>query len=136
MGNMEYVAVFNRIILPIAYEFAPELVIVSSGSGLGTDSNNPLEINNVTSEAYSYLVNWLSCLANGRLIICFDNSFDSAIISECIKSLLGDPLPTLPISNDDLSYGCVESIQNVLSVQEKYWSALKFNKKLPKNEHS
>lgn len=31
MGDMEYIAAFQRIILPIAYEFAPELVLISAG---------------------------------------------------------------------------------------------------------
>lgn len=120
--------------MPIAYEFAPELVIVSSK--FQADLNNPSSINNVTSEAYGYFIKWLSGLANGRLIICFedpllDSYLDSVI--ECIGSLLGDPLPTMAISNDDLNYRCVESIRNVLLIQEKFWSSLKFNKKIPKN---
>jgi histone deacetylase 6 len=31
MGDTEYLAVFTNIILPIAYEFNPELVLVSAG---------------------------------------------------------------------------------------------------------
>lgn len=31
MGVAEYVAAFHRIVLPIAYEYNPELVIVSAG---------------------------------------------------------------------------------------------------------
>lgn len=31
MGDRDYIAAFQRIIMPIAYEFNPELVIVSAG---------------------------------------------------------------------------------------------------------
>ena len=31
MGDAEYLAIFQLIILPMAYEFSPELVIVSEG---------------------------------------------------------------------------------------------------------
>ena len=31
MGDAEYLAIFQQIILPMAYEFSPELVIVSAG---------------------------------------------------------------------------------------------------------
>jgi len=31
MGSPEYVAAFHHIVLPIAYQFNPELVLVSAG---------------------------------------------------------------------------------------------------------
>jgi histone deacetylase 6 len=31
MGDTEYLAVFTNVVLPIAYEFNPELVLVSAG---------------------------------------------------------------------------------------------------------
>lgn len=31
MGNAEYVAAFCQVILPIAYQYDPELVLVSAG---------------------------------------------------------------------------------------------------------
>lgn len=31
MGDADYLAVFHHILLPIAYEFDPELVLVSAG---------------------------------------------------------------------------------------------------------
>lgn len=31
MGNTEYLTAFHQIVLPIAYQFAPELVLVSAG---------------------------------------------------------------------------------------------------------
>uniref|UniRef100_A0A0K8RID6 Putative histone deacetylase hdac6 protein n=1 Tax=Ixodes ricinus TaxID=34613 RepID=A0A0K8RID6_IXORI len=31
MGNADYMAIFNNIVLPVAYEYQPELVIISSG---------------------------------------------------------------------------------------------------------
>jgi acetoin utilization deacetylase AcuC-like enzyme len=31
LGDSEYMAIFHQIILPLAYEFSPELVLVSAG---------------------------------------------------------------------------------------------------------
>jgi len=31
MGDAEYISVMQNIILPVAYEFCPELVLVSAG---------------------------------------------------------------------------------------------------------
>jgi hypothetical protein len=35
MGDAEYLSIFQQIILPMAYEFSPELVIVSAGDLFG-----------------------------------------------------------------------------------------------------
>ncbi|KAG4068297.1 hypothetical protein HA402_007817 [Bradysia odoriphaga] len=132
MGDMEYIAAFQRIILPIAYEFAPELVLISAGfdAALG----DPLGGCKVTPEAYGYFTHWLSALANGKLIVCLEGGYNvnsiSYAMAACTKALLGDPLPVL-LTNKRLNSSCVETIQNVLSVQQKYWRSLRFNKKLP-----
>ena len=31
MGNPEYMAAFQQVVLPIAYQYAPELVLISAG---------------------------------------------------------------------------------------------------------
>lgn len=132
MGDMEYIAAFQRVIMPIAYEFAPELVLISAGfdAALG----DPLGGCKVTPEAYGYFTHWLSALANGRVILCLEGGYNvnsiSYAMAACTKALLGDPLPVLQ-TNRRLSSSCVETIQNVMSTQQKYWRSLRFNKKLP-----
>lgn len=49
----------------------------------------------------------------------------------CTKALLGDPLPPLQC-NLSASPSAVNSIKNVISVQSAYWSSLRFNVALPK----
>ncbi|XP_055626253.1 histone deacetylase 6 isoform X1 [Toxorhynchites rutilus septentrionalis] len=135
MGDQEYAAVFQQIILPIAYEFDPELVLISAGFDAAI--GDPLGGCKVTPEAYGYFTQWLSSLANGRVIVCLEGGYNVNSISYamtlCTKALLVDPLPMLQLSG---RYGgpqsaCVETLRNVLTVQEKYWKTLRFNKKLP-----
>lgn len=135
MGDQEYAAAFQQVILPIAYEFDPELVLVSAGFDAAI--GDPLGGCKVTPEAYGHFTHWLSSLANGRVIVCLEGGYNVNSISYamtlCTKSLLGDPLPMLHVSQryNGPNAACVESIRNVLSVQEKFWKSLKFNKKLP-----
>ncbi|XP_058833510.1 histone deacetylase 6 isoform X2 [Topomyia yanbarensis] len=135
MGDQEYAAVFQQIILPIAYEFDPELVLVSAGFDAAV--GDPLGGCKVTPEGYGYFTHWLSSLANGRVIVCLEGGYNVNTISYamtlCTKSLLGDPLPMLQISSryNGPNSACVETIRNVLTVQEKFWKSLRFNKKLP-----
>ena len=48
----------------------------------------------------------------------------------CVKALLGDPMP--PISTGmPPKPSAVESIRRVVETQSRFWSALRFGKKLP-----
>ncbi|XP_055609867.1 histone deacetylase 6 isoform X2 [Uranotaenia lowii] len=135
MGDQEYSAVFQQIILPIAYEFDPELVLVSAGFDAAV--GDPLGGCKVTPEAYGYFTHWLSALANGRIILCLEGGYNVNSISHamalCTKSLLGDPLPLLHVSSryNGPNSAAIETIRNVLSTHNKYWNSLKFLKKLP-----
>lgn len=135
MGDIEYITIFQHIIMPIAYEFNPELVLVSAGFDAAV--GDPLGGCKVTPEAYGFFTHWLSSLANGRIILCLEGGYNVSSISHamtmCTKTLLGDPLPILQATNkyQGLNPSCLETIRNVVSVQNKYWKTLRFYQKLP-----
>uniref|UniRef100_A0A2M4BB43 Protein deacetylase HDAC6 n=1 Tax=Anopheles marajoara TaxID=58244 RepID=A0A2M4BB43_9DIPT len=139
MGDLEYMAAFTSVILPIAYEFDPELVLVSAGFDAAI--GDPLGGCRVTPEAYGYFTQWLSSLAGGRVIVCLEGGYNVNTISHamvmCAKALLGDPLPMLQAitpqhQSATVTASCYETLRNVITVQSKYWSALCFgNQKLP-----
>lgn len=133
---MEYVLAFQRIIMPIAYEFNPELVLVSAGFDAAI--GDPLGGCKVTPEAYGYFTHWLSSLAAGRIILCLEGGYNvnsvAYAMTMCAKALLGDPMPVLQ-HTQKVNGSCIETIQKVLSVQQKYWKSLRFGKKLPNFEN-
>lgn len=132
MGDMEYALAFQRIIMPIAYEFNPELVLVSAGFDAAI--GDPLGGCKVSPEAYGVFTHWLSALAAGRLILCLEGGYNvnsvAYAMTMCTKALLGDPIPTLQ-NTHKINASCIETIHNVLSVQHKFWKSLQFNQKLP-----
>uniref|UniRef100_A0A182QX80 UBP-type domain-containing protein n=1 Tax=Anopheles farauti TaxID=69004 RepID=A0A182QX80_9DIPT len=148
MGDPEYVAAFHQVILPIAYEFDPELVLVSAGFDAAI--GDPLGGCRVTPEAYGHFTHWLSALAGGRVVVCLEGGYNVNSISHamamCAKALLGDPLPVLGSATGGSrnsittsttpgpNASCFETLRNVLSVQQKYWRSLAFNKKLPSTQ--
>lgn len=133
MGDAEYIAAFQRIVMPIAYEFNPELVLVSAGFDAAI--GDPIGHYNVTPEAYAYFTHWLSTLANGRIMLCLEGGYNVNSVAHamtmCTKALLGDPLPILQANSKELNASAVETIQKVQDIQAKYWKSLKFNKLLP-----
>ncbi|XP_032348466.1 polyamine deacetylase HDAC10 isoform X6 [Camelus ferus] len=64
MGNADYMAAFLHVLLPLAFEFDPELVLVSAGfdSAIG-DPEGQMQ---ATPECFAHLTQLLQVLADGR----------------------------------------------------------------------
>uniref|UniRef100_A0A8C4YSZ1 Histone deacetylase 10 n=1 Tax=Gopherus evgoodei TaxID=1825980 RepID=A0A8C4YSZ1_9SAUR len=97
MGNSDYLAAFFHVLLPVAFEFVPELILVSSGydSGIG----DPEGQMNATPECFAHLTHFLMQLANGRLCAVLEGGYHLKSLSESVcmtvKTLLRDPLPQI-----------------------------------------
>ncbi|XP_076299749.1 histone deacetylase 6 isoform X1 [Lasioglossum baleicum] len=133
MGDAEYIAAFQQVVMPIACQFNPELILVSAG--FDACIGDPLGGCLVSPELYGHLVHWLSSLANGRVILSLEGGYNINSISHamalCTKTLLGDPLPMLESGLIPCS-SAINSINNVLKTQKQYWSNLIFNVSLPR----
>ncbi|XP_048692830.1 polyamine deacetylase HDAC10 isoform X6 [Caretta caretta] len=127
MGNSDYLAAFFHVLLPVAFEFVPELILVSSGydSGIG----DPEGQMNATPECFAHLTHFLMQLANGRLCAVLEGGYHLKSLSESVcmtvKTLLRDPLPQ--ISGEMAPcLSAVESIQNVRAAHKPYWKCLMY----------
>jgi histone deacetylase 6 len=60
--DRDYLSIFYNLILPVVYEYSPELTIVTTSfkkrKGIQT-----------TPSLYSHIFNSLSCLANGKMCL-------------------------------------------------------------------
>lgn len=126
MGDAEYLAAFQHILLPIAYEFNPELVLVSSG--LDAAQGDPLGRYLITPAGYAHMTHLLRGLAGGKMVLALEGGYNLTSIANstaaCVEVLLGDPLPPLEgnmVPNDD----AVVCISNTVSVHVPYWESLK-----------
>ncbi|KAL6033332.1 hypothetical protein STEG23_009974 [Scotinomys teguina] len=129
MGDAEYLTTWHRLVLPIAYEFNPELVLVSAG--FDAAQGDPLGGCQVTPEGYAHLTHLLMGLANGRVILVLEGGYNLASISEsmaaCTHSLLGDPPP--PLTSLRLPQpGALASITETIQVHRRYWRSLRMMK--------
>uniref|UniRef100_A0A670Y9C9 Histone deacetylase 10 n=1 Tax=Pseudonaja textilis TaxID=8673 RepID=A0A670Y9C9_PSETE len=127
MGNSDYLAAFLHVLLPIAFEFDPELVLISAGydSGIG-DPEGQMK---ATPECFSHLTHFLMNLANGKLCAVLEGGYHLRSLSESVcmtlKALLGDPLP--PLSGEMMPcLSAKESIQNVRAAHKPYWKCLTY----------
>ncbi|NWT84108.1 HDA10 deacetylase, partial [Lanius ludovicianus] len=127
MGNSDYLAAFFHVLLPVAFEFDPELVIVSSGydSGIG----DPEGQMNATPEVFAHLTHFLMQLANGKLCVILEGGYHLKSLGESVcmtvKTLLGDPVPQIT-GEMAPCLSAVESIQNVRAAHKPYWKWLAY----------
>uniref|UniRef100_A0A8C9KJ01 UBP-type domain-containing protein n=1 Tax=Panthera tigris altaica TaxID=74533 RepID=A0A8C9KJ01_PANTA len=135
VGDADYLAAWHRLVLPIAYEFNPELVLVSAGFDAAW--GDPLGGCQVSPEGYAHLTHLLMGLANGRIILILEGGYNLTSISEsmaaCTRSLLGDPPPLLTLSRPPLS-GALASITETIQVHRRYWRSLRVMKVEDKEE--
>ncbi|KAK8746020.1 hypothetical protein OTU49_017225, partial [Cherax quadricarinatus] len=132
LGDAEYISAMLQVVLPIAYQFDPQLVLVSAG--FDAARGDPLGGCRVTPECYGHMTHLLSSLAGGKIVLALEGGYNLNTISYCMtmcaKALLGDPMPLLEASLVP-SKGAVQTINDVIKTHSQYWSILCFQVDLP-----
>ena len=124
-GPADYLAVFHSVLLPVATQFQPELVLVSAGydAALGCPEGEML----LSPGSYSHLVCSLASLAYGRLVLvleggyCLPSLAESAALS--LRALLGDPCPLLGRPPAPLP-ATLDSIRGAVTALRPHWPVL------------
>uniref|UniRef100_A0A1B0DR79 histone deacetylase n=1 Tax=Phlebotomus papatasi TaxID=29031 RepID=A0A1B0DR79_PHLPP len=96
LGDAEYLAAFRTVVMPIAREFAPDIVLVSAGFDAASGHPPPLGGYMVSPACFGHLTRELMQLAEGRVILALEGGYDLPAIcdsaQECVRALLGDDL--------------------------------------------
>ncbi|QRV94367.1 histone deacetylase family protein [Ceratobasidium sp. AG-Ba] len=134
MGDAEYMYAFMHLVMPIAYEFAPDLVFISAGfdSAMG----DTLGACDVTPACFGHMTALLCSLAGGRVVAALEGGYNLDSISNSavavVRTLLGDQLPELPrLVASEIA---TEVVWQVARVQSKYWSSINPVSLEPKEE--
>ncbi|XP_035266965.1 histone deacetylase 9-like isoform X3 [Anguilla anguilla] len=131
MGDVEYLAAFRTIIIPLAHEFDPDVVLVSAGFDAMEGHEPPLGGYKVTAKCFSHLTRQLMQVARGRVVLALEGGHDLGAICDaseaCVNALLGNELE--PLSEDVLhakpNANGVTSITKTIQVHSKHWKCLK-----------
>uniref|UniRef100_A0A8C4FG28 Histone deacetylase n=1 Tax=Dicentrarchus labrax TaxID=13489 RepID=A0A8C4FG28_DICLA len=130
MGDAEYLAAFRSVVMPIANEFAPDIVLVSSGFDAVEGHPPPLGGYTLTSKCFGYLTRQLMTLAGGRVVLALEGGHDLTAICDaseaCVAALLGQELDPLPkaILEQRPNPNAVRSLEKVLETHSKYWRSV------------
>lgn len=97
VADPDYVAAATRLLLPIACQFAPQLLLISAG--FDAARGDPLGGCHVTPPTWGLLCHLLAATAGGRCVLVLEGGYNLEAtaegVSRCLAVLLGDP-PSLP----------------------------------------
>mmetsp|Transcript_19567 Transcript_19567/g.30100 ORF Transcript_19567/g.30100 Transcript_19567/m.30100 type:complete len:383 (-) Transcript_19567:1462-2610(-) len=85
LGDNEYIAVFENLLLPMAREFNPDLVLVSAGFDAAKGDMGEML---VTPECFGRLTRSLMTLADGRVVCTLEGGYVRSMLGKCVASVV------------------------------------------------
>ncbi|XP_057193828.1 histone deacetylase 7 isoform X1 [Triplophysa rosa] len=131
MGDAEYLAAFRTIVMPIAREFSPNVVLVSAGFDAADGHSPALGGYKVSAKCFGFLTRKLMELAEGRVVLVLEGGFDLTTLCDasqaCVGALLGNEPE--PLAEEELLRrpcdNAVRSLEELLRVQSQYWGSVR-----------
>lgn len=131
LGDAEYLAAFRSVIMPIAKEYDPEIVLVSCGFDAAAGHPAPLGGYSVSAACFAHMTRDLMQLANGKVVMSLEGGYDLAAMCDCaqevVRALLGDRPPAPPYA--ELCRAPHPRAQHALAatiaVQAQHWPTIK-----------
>ncbi|KAK2488779.1 hypothetical protein MC885_019226, partial [Smutsia gigantea] len=130
MGDPEYLAAFRMVVMPIAREFSPDLVLVSAGFDAAEGHPAPLGGYRVSAKCFGYMTQQLTGLAGGAVVLALEGGHDLTAICDaseaCVAALLGSKVD--PLSEEGWkqkpNLNAIRSLEAVIRVHSKYWGCM------------
>lgn len=124
MGDGDYMYAFQHLVMPVATEFDPDLVIVSAG--FDAAAGDELGGCNVTPACYAHMTHMLMSLANGRVAVCLEGGYNFRAISRSAlavtRTLMGEPPDRLEPTSATRS--AIRVVNQVKRIQSSYWNSI------------
>lgn len=91
-GDGEFIALYQRLLIPAAAAFRPELILVSAG--FDTHIADPLGGMRMTPEGYAGLTRLILELAgqlcNGRVVFCLEGGYDAEALAASVLAMIDE----------------------------------------------
>jgi histone deacetylase 6 len=130
MTDGDYIYAFQQIVMPCAYEFNPDLVIISAG--FDAAEGDMLGGCHVSPAGYAHMTHMLMSLAGGKVVACLEGGYNLRAIARSAlavtRTLMGEPPDRLP-EGLEASTGAVDVCNLVIRTHSAYWQCL-----YPKNK--
>ncbi|XDV35640.1 hypothetical protein PO909_005542 [Leuciscus waleckii] len=127
MGDAEYLAAFRTVVMPIAHEFSPNVVLVSAGFNAAKGHSDSLGGYMVSAKCFGVLTRKLMELAEGRVVLVLEGGYDLISLCDasqaCVSALVGNEPEALTEKELQRSpcANAIKSLETVLRFQSRYW---------------
>ncbi|KAL8773912.1 MAG: hypothetical protein Q9209_001342 [Squamulea sp. 1 TL-2023] len=129
MGDADYLYAFQQVVMPVAYDFDPDLVIIAAGfdAAIGDQLGGCF----VTPTCYAHMAHMLMPLAKGKLVVCLEGGYNLASISKSAlavtRTLLGEPPDRIADTRPTKSGAA--TVDMVRVYQRRFWPCLALDSK-------
>jgi histone deacetylase 6 len=137
MGDGDYMYAFQQVVMPIAQEFDPDLVVVAAG--FDAAAGDELGGCFVSPACYAHMTHQLMSLADGKIAVCLEGGYNFVAISKSAlavtRTLMGEPPDRLTVTQATDS--AIETVEQVKRIQSRYWHNIfpKGPKRMPGGEY-
>jgi len=131
MSDVEYLAAFRSVVMPILEEFHPQIILVSCGFDGAIGHPHPLGGYQLTPTCFGYMTKKLMSLADGKVVLVLEGGYELSSLAECgklcVEALLSKELPTFNLETLKAkpNQNAITTLKEVIHVQKKYWRLLK-----------
>ena len=124
MGDGDYLHAFQQVVMPIAQEFNPDLVIIAAGFDAAEGDN--LGLCHVTPTGFAHMTHMLMSLAGGKVAACLEGGYNLKSIAKSAlavtRTLMGEPPPRL--YDIEPSLPGIATVKLVIAEHARYWKCL------------
>jgi len=130
-GDGEYVAIFKRILVPIALEFIPELILVSAGFDIYMD--DPLGGMRVSPAGFAALTRSVMDIADrccgGKVVLTLEGGYSLKGLRDSVKAVLEEMSGTSTTDTEKVILQADgnkldRAVSRVIQIQSVYWKGL------------
>jgi acetoin utilization deacetylase AcuC-like enzyme len=130
MDDATYMAIFERILLPVANAFQPDLVLVSAGFDAHRD--DPLGGMNVTENGFATLCAMVRGIADqhagGKLALALEGGYNLGALARSVRACLEVLAGAEPLDIDPrgaAAHEPIEPIRQLRAFHGRYWPSLR-----------
>ncbi|CAB3227364.1 unnamed protein product [Arctia plantaginis] len=131
LADAEYLAAFRSVVMPIAKEYDPEIVLVSCGFDAAAGHPAPLGGYSVSAACFAHMTRELAQLAGGRVVLALEGGYDLPAVcdcaQECVRALLGErgaPLALAELARPP-HRAAQDALRTTIAVHQHHWPSLK-----------
>ncbi|KAA3677548.1 uncharacterized protein DEA37_0008847 [Paragonimus westermani] len=101
LSDAEYLAAMRCVVLPVAHEFQPDMILISAGFDAASGHGEALGGYAVSPGTFAWITRQCMALVNGRVVLALEGGYNPEVVSECVAACLNAlllPTPSTPWS--------------------------------------